>query len=208
MTFHVKHPLFSSAHDVSRETLDKLRAYEALVLKWSAKLNLVSARDQSLIWSRHIEDSLALVKLIPADTERAIDIGSGAGFPGLVLAIATGVHFTLIESDQRKAAFLFEAVSSLQINAKILPVRIEAAKLEPAPLVTARALAALPRLLEWATPLLAPGGVFLFPKGRGAEEELTLAAKHWQMKIERFPSMSDPGSLILRLSEVRHVPKA
>ncbi|MBB5373584.1 16S rRNA (guanine(527)-N(7))-methyltransferase RsmG [Acidocella aromatica] len=183
---------------------DKLRQFAALVEKWSAKINLVSKSDLPHIWERHVQDSLRLVPYIPAGTSRAIDIGSGAGFPGLVLAIATGIPFDLVESDIRKAAFLREAARITGAPAKIHNARIEAGGLEPAPLVTARALAPLDKLLGLASPLLAPDGVCLFPKGRGWEAELTAAKALWHMQAERISAPGWGESCILKVSQIRH----
>jgi 16S rRNA (guanine527-N7)-methyltransferase len=185
----------------------RLRQFAALVSKWSAKINLVSKLDLADLWERHVQDSLALVPHIPAGTEAAIDLGSGAGFPGLVLAIATGIPFTLIESDRRKAAFLRDAGRELQAPVKVLNARIEAAKPVPAPLVTARALAPLDKLLALATPHLAPGGVCLFPKGRSYEEELKTAATHWRMDVERCKNPYDAEACILKLGNIHHAGK-
>lgn len=182
----------------------KLRQFEALVLKWSAKINLVSKHDLANLWERHIEDSLGLIPFIPAGTPAAIDLGSGAGLPGLVLAIETGIPFTLIESDSRKAAFLIDAARELQAPAKILNCRIEAAKCPPAPLITARALAPLDKLLALAVPHLAPGGVCLFPKGRSYEEELKAAATDWRMEIERCKNPFSAEACILKLGNIHH----
>jgi 16S rRNA (guanine527-N7)-methyltransferase len=183
----------------------RLRLFADLVLKWSAKINLVSKGDLPNLWERHIQDSLALVPHIPNGTERAIDLGSGGGFPGLVLAIATGIEFTLIESDARKAAFLMEAARATGAPAKIIISRIAAAKTTPAMLVTARALAPLDKLLPLAAPHLAPGGICLFPKGPGVEAELTAAKPFWQMGIERFPAGPDGLKTILKVSGLRYV---
>jgi 16S rRNA (guanine527-N7)-methyltransferase len=187
------------------ETEAKLHAYAALVRRWSVKINLVSRSDLDHLWRRHIEDSLALIPHIPAGTSHAIDLGAGAGFPGLVLAIATGLPFTLIESDKRKAAFLTDAAREFSAPAKIIAARIEDAKPEPAPLITARALAPLDKLLALAVPHLAPGGVCLFPKGETAEAEIAAAESHWHMQIERCKSASDPTGRILKLGQIRHV---
>lgn len=182
----------------------KLRDFAALVLKWSVKINLVSKSDQNHIWERHVQDSLRLLPYIPAGTQRAIDLGSGAGFPGLVLCIATGIPFDLIESDARKAAFLMEAARQTGAPAKIHNCRIESAPVSPAPLITARALAPLDKLLGLAAPLLSPGGFCLFPKGRGAEAELTLAAPLWHMETERLSAPDWGESCILKVSQIRH----
>ncbi len=185
----------------------KLRQFEALVLKWSAKINLVSKHDLQNLWERHIQDSLAMIPYIPAGASSAIDLGSGAGFPGLVLAIETGIPFTLIESDSRKAAFLTDAARELQAPAKILNVRIEAAKCDPTPLITARALAPLDRLLALAVPHLTPDGVCLFPKGRSYEEELKAAETGWRMSVERCKNPFDADACILKLGNIHHAGK-
>jgi len=182
----------------------RLRAYAGLVEKWSLKINLVSRGDLPHLWERHVQDALALVPLMPEGVSRAIDLGSGAGFPGMVLAIATGVEFTLIESDRRKAAFLLEAARATGAPVKVLNMRIEEAHPQPAALVTARALAPLDKLLGLAAPHLAPGGICLFPKGRTAEVELTEAKPFWHMDVERFLSPLDAQSCILKVSHIRH----
>jgi len=180
----------------------RLRQFAALVEKWSAKINLVSAGDLADLWERHIQDSLTLLPHIPPGLDRAIDLGSGAGFPGLVLAIATDIEFTLIESDTRKCAFLMEAARATRTSAKIVHGRIEAAKTTPAMLVTARALAPLDKLLGLAKPHLAEGGICLFPKGPGAQAELTAAKPFWHMAVEIFPGASQKN--ILKVSGLRH----
>jgi 16S rRNA G527 N7-methylase RsmG len=135
-----------------------------------------------------------------------VDLGSGAGFPGMVLALLSGRDTHLVESDRRKCAFLQEAARLLGLTGvTIHPSRIDAARLPLAAIVSARALAPLPALLGHAHRILAPGGIALFPKGRTATEELTAAAADWTMRIERFPSRTDPDSTILRLSEIRPV---
>jgi 16S rRNA (guanine527-N7)-methyltransferase len=183
------------------ETIARLRAYESLIRRWSPAINLVSKADLENLWPRHIEDSLALIPHIPENTTHAIDLGSGAGFPGLVLAIATNIPFTLIESDKRKAAFLTDAARQLAAPAKVLAQRIEDAKPDPAPLITARALAPLDKLLALAAPHLAPGGICLFPKGETAETEITTAESHWHMNIERCKTAQGH---ILKVSQLRH----
>jgi 16S rRNA (guanine527-N7)-methyltransferase len=193
------------APPVSRETRDRLDRFLALVLTWNRTINLVGRQDEGQLRQRHLEDSLALLPYLPPGFERAIDLGSGGGFPGLVLAIATGRHFDLVESDQRKAAFLREAARISEAPATVHAIRIEAARLPPAPLVTARALAALPALLEWAVPLLAAGGVCVFPKGRTADQELTDARQQWHMRVEHWSNPLAPDARILRLSEISRV---
>jgi 16S rRNA (guanine527-N7)-methyltransferase len=189
----VKHPAAAQA---------ALEAFAALLLRWNRTVNLIARRDEANLWERHIEDSLQLVPLIAPGTRHAIDLGSGGGFPGLVLAIATAIPFDLIESDQRKAAFLREATRVTKAPATIHASRIEATALPPAPLVTARALAPLPDLLALAAPKLAPGGICLFLKGQTATSELTDAAGRWHMRCDRLPSRTNPAASILRISEI------
>jgi 16S rRNA (guanine527-N7)-methyltransferase len=200
----VKHS--SASNDVSRETRASLESFASLLLRWNRTVNLISARDEPHLWIRHIEDSLQLVALMHPLPARAIDLGSGAGFPGIALAIATGITFDLIEADQRKAAFLREAARIVNAPVRIHAIRIEqATNLPPASLITARALAPLPKLLTLAAPLLTPGGQCLFMKGAGVETELTDATAQWQMRVERIPSRTAPDSCILRINDLHRV---
>ena len=190
---------------VSRETAERLATYVGMVRQWNRTINLIARGDEPLIWERHVRDSLNLLPHLPLGFTRAIDLGSGGGFPGLVLAIATGRPFALVESDQRKAAFLREAARATHAPATVHAVRAEASGLTPAPLITARALAPLTTLLAWAEPLLLPDGACVFPKGRTAEQELTAAQTQWHMRVEQWPSALDPFARILRLSEISRV---
>jgi 16S rRNA (guanine527-N7)-methyltransferase len=185
--------------------MEALERFAVLLAHWNRTVNLISARDASLIWDRHIADSFQLAPLMHPLPARAIDLGSGAGFPGLILAVATGVPFDLIEADQRKAAFLREAARVTGAAVRIHAVRIEAAAVAPASLITARATAPLAKLLALAAPLLAPDGRCLFPKGANAEAELTHAATQWQMQVERIASRTDPNACILRISDLSRV---
>jgi 16S rRNA (guanine527-N7)-methyltransferase len=182
-----------------------LDAYEALLRKWNATINLVSAADVPLLWPRHIEDSLQLGSIAGPLPPRAIDFGSGAGFPGLILAIAFGIEVELIEQDQRKAAFLREAVMVTGARARVHAMKIERVTLPPAPLIVCRALATLPVLLGWAKPLLTDDGFCLFAKTAAAEPEIAKAQRHWSMRIDRIPSRTDPNGVILRVSELRPI---
>ena len=198
--FHVKQAL-----PLPSRTRDRLLVFESLLRRWSSRIQLVAPGDLDHIWPRHIEDALQLVPLIPPSAGRGIDIGSGAGFPGLILAIAADLPFDLIESDQRKAAFLREAARETNAPATIHPVRAEAAKIPPVPLVTARALAPLPRLLALVAPFVAAGGTCLFPKGRSADTEIAEAASVWRFRMERLPSHTHSEGTILRITELAHV---
>jgi 16S rRNA (guanine527-N7)-methyltransferase len=187
---------------------EKLQHFADLVARWSARINLVSKHDLPFLWERHIQDSLALIPYLPPGIDSAIDLGSGAGFPGLVLALETGIAFTLIESDSRKAAFLQDAARELAAPVKVLNTRIEAAKTTQVRLITARALAPLDKLLALAAPHLAPGGICLFPKGRTYEEELKAAETHWRMEVERCKNPFDAEACILKLGKIHHAGKS
>ena len=187
---------------VSRETQVRLEIFAALLLRWNSTVNLVAHRDEPELWQRHIADSLQLVSLIRPGTTRGIDIGTGGGFPGLVLSIVTDISFELVEADHRKAAFLREAGRVTAAPIRVHAVRAESAKLGPAPLITSRAVARLPQLLTLTAPLLSPDGICLFLKGATVESELTAAATGWHMRAERIPSQTAHGACILRISEI------
>jgi 16S rRNA (guanine(527)-N(7))-methyltransferase RsmG len=204
VAFHVKRGPASNV-GVPRETEEAIRRFAELLLRWNRRINLVSERTIDDLWQRHVADSLQLLPLLPDAPTPLLDLGSGAGFPGLVLAAATGWRTTLVEADKRKAAFLIDAAGRLGLgHVEVHAKRIEDAELSRTRLLTARALAPLPTLLHHAHRLLSPeGGIALFPKGRRAEEELTAASRDWMMRVERFPSRTDPASTIFRISEIR-----
>ncbi|MDJ0391234.1 16S rRNA (guanine(527)-N(7))-methyltransferase RsmG [Roseomonas sp. E05] len=190
---------------VSRETAARLERFLELLLRWNARINLVSGRDSGALRERHIADSLQLLPLVPAGEGALVDLGSGGGFPGMVLAAALARPVHLVEADRRKAAFLQAAAAELGLaHVAVHPARIEALRLPPAAVVTARALAPLELLLPWAASLLAPGGVAIFPKGKSAEAELAEAeAAGWTMAVERFKSSTDPNATLFRMSGIR-----
>jgi 16S rRNA (guanine527-N7)-methyltransferase len=200
----VKH-LAAAELDVSRETLARLAEYVGLLQKWNPVINLVSKRDAQDLWARHIRDCIQLQPLMPPGVASAIDLGSGGGLPGVVLAITSGVHFHLVEGDLRKATFLREAARICEAPVTVHAERIEAITLVPALLVTARALAPLPQLLALAERFLAPTGVLLAPKGRNAEAELTAAARQWHMRVARTASITNPDATIFHITEVTRV---
>jgi 16S rRNA (guanine527-N7)-methyltransferase len=174
-----------------------------LLVKWQARINLVSATTLDDLWRRHMLDSAQLLPLLPAGTTSLVDLGSGAGFPGLVLAILGVPEVHLIESDRRKCVFLGEAARAGGVSPIIHNSRIESIEGVTAGLVTARACAPLDRLLTYAQKFLWHDGKALFLKGAAVEEELAGARKNWQMEVERFPSASDPTGCILRIGQVR-----
>jgi 16S rRNA (guanine527-N7)-methyltransferase len=179
-----------------------LRRYAELLQRWNRSINLVSARDIPALWTRHIADSLQLATLWRQRPELAIDLGSGGGFPGLVLAIEYGIRFTLIEQDLGKAAFLREAARVTGAPVTVIAAKIQDAAPPRAPLITARGLAPLSRLLGYAERLLCPDGECLFLKSRGVEAEIADAARNWTMHVERISSATDSNGVILRVSRV------
>lgn len=195
----MKHEAARPDEIVSRETIARLKEYERLLRRWNQVVNLVGAADLGQIWERHIADCLQLLPLLPSNGPY-LDIGSGAGFPGLVLAIASGKPFHLVESDRRKAAFLREAGRLCGANVIVLASRIESVEPPKARLITARAVAPLPKLLELAFPHLHPLGSCLFQKGAKLEAELTAANAEWNMTVARLPSLTDSDSVILQIS--------
>jgi len=198
---------FAATTGVSRETLARLVIYADLLAKWQSRINLIAPSTLPDLWHRHMYDSAQLVPLLPNNAPIVMDIGSGAGFPGLVIAImAPRLHVHLIESDTRKATFLREAVRLTKTIATVHTRRAEDLKPFPVDLVTARACAPLSELLELSAPFLTPSTVCVFPKGERVEDELTEAGKRWNMRIERHPSQTAANSTVLRLSDIKRIP--
>lgn len=191
---------FRQQTNVSRETLDRLQAYADLLVKWQARINLVSASTLKDLWMRHMLDGAQLYALLPKDCRVLVDLGSGAGFPGLVLAIMGVPEVHLIESDTRKAVFLKEAARAAGTVIQVHNVRIESAALGPiADVVSARALASVDKLCAYAKPLLKEGGKCLFLKGQKGHEELTDAGKIWNIRSDWTVSQTDPSGAILMI---------
>jgi 16S rRNA (guanine527-N7)-methyltransferase len=193
---------------VSRETLVRLDRFAGFLVDWQKRVNLIAASTIPTLWTRHIADSLQLVALAPAAKVWA-DLGSGGGFPGLVLACALadtpGAQVHLVESNGKKATFLREAARATGAPAMIHQVRIvDFADNLPGPIevVTARALAPLVKLLAAAYPLLKSGAQGLFPKGQDVESELTEAAKCWSITASLVPSLTDPKARIVRITRI------
>lgn len=185
--------------------MDRLRNYADLLRRWTTVINLVSTRDAEHVWTRHVEDSLRLLPLLPPGLDRGVDLGSGGGLPAIPLAIVSGIPFDLIESDQRKATFLREAARLTASPITVHCERIEHATVAPAALVTARALAPLPKLLDYAARFLQPGATCLFPKGANAAAELADASQSWTFQHDEYADPANPESLVLALRNVRHV---
>lgn len=195
--------------DVSRETIERLEAYVDLVKKWNPKINLVSKASLGDIWHRHILDSAQLFDLAP-DSESWVDLGSGGGFPGIVLSILAlernpKGRFTLVESDQRKSAFLRTAIRELDLNAKVLAQRIEDVPPLKAQALSARALADLDILLGFGAKHLASDGTALFPKGESWEKEDRAARERWSYSCEVITSKTNPDAAVLKIKDILRV---
>ncbi|SHF07785.1 16S rRNA m(7)G-527 methyltransferase [Loktanella atrilutea] len=194
--------------NVSRETIHDLERYQELLLAWTKTINLIAPSTADDVWTRHIADSAQLYKLIPNGSQSVTDIGSGAGLPGIVLAIIDKfrdqkLQFTLIESDQRKAAFLRTVSRKLKLSITVLPARIEAVDLQRADVLTARALAPLQTLLLFGNSLLHSEGTALFLKGRTYQNELALAQQTWNFQYKLHHSGTDPDSRILEIRDIK-----
>jgi 16S rRNA (guanine527-N7)-methyltransferase len=193
---------FAGTTNVSRETLSRLQVYVDLLVAWNRRINLVGPRTLDDVWRRHILDSAQLRPLIPKAARVLVDLGSGAGLPGLVLAILGVAEVHLVETDARKCAFLREAARVTGARVLLHAQRLETVTGFAADVVTARALAPLSTLLYYAERFVGAHSILLFPKGSTAVEELTEARKAWKMREMLHPSVSDPSGTILRLEEV------
>lgn len=194
------------ALDVPRETALRLDRYVEELRRWQTVKNLVGPGTMEQIWSRHLLDSAQLLRHAPADARVWADLGSGAGLPGLVLAILLrdrpGARVHLVESNGRKCAFLRHAARVCDVPATIHPVRIDDSlpeRIGSVDIVTARALAPLPQLLDWCSGLWRKGAIGLFLKGQDVEKELTEASKSWRFSADLIPSLTEPKARIVRI---------
>lgn len=200
---------FQAQTGVSRETLGRLERYAGLLGKWQRAINLVSPATLPDLWRRHMLDSAQLRDLAPPPPlgrrQIWLDIGSGAGFPGMVLAILGVGEVHLVESDTRKCAFLRAVAQETGTEVQIHHCRLETLPAMAADVITARAFAPLGRLLPQAIRFSSQDTVCLFPKGQDVDKELTAARKDWTMQVEFIASRSDPSGTILRIGGVTHV---
>lgn len=190
--------------DVSRETADRLLGYHSGLLKWQKTVNLVSPASVQQAWHRHFLDSAQVFTARGQHSGHWLDLGSGGGFPGLVVAIlaadeAPDIRVTLVESDVRKCGFLREMARQAGVSVTILPQRIEEIAPQNADVISARALASLGKLVTLAEQHLAKDGICLFAKGAQHAEELATLPPEWQTRAERIPSRTDVDAVILRL---------
>lgn len=195
---------FIKHFQVPRETVHRLDAYATLLAEWNGKFNLVAASTMPQLWTRHFLDSAQLTAYIPSAAASLVDMGSGAGLPGLVIAIlCPQLACHLIESTGKKADFLRLVAKELALNVVVHQARIEAIRGLEADIVTARALKALPELLSYAKPLLKKDSFCLFPKGQNVDAELTAARKYWTFTVEKHQSLSDSSGSILKIGDLK-----
>ncbi|MEM8986718.1 MAG: 16S rRNA (guanine(527)-N(7))-methyltransferase RsmG [Pseudomonadota bacterium] len=200
---------FAAATGVSRETLERLKAYDAVLMDWASRMNLVAKSTLEDRWRRHFLDSAQLYPLVPSAAKTLLDLGSGAGFPGLVLAAMgadRGLSVRLVDSTQKKCAFLRAAAEAMAVEVEVSAVRVEAIKGVKADVVTARAFASLAKTLAYAEPLIDPAGVLLAPKGANAKAELTEAANGWNMTYDLHNSVTDPAAVIVEVKDFARAP--
>lgn len=195
-------------YDVSRESLDRLGVLVKLLLEWQKHINLIAPSTIVDIWNRHIKDSLQLLPLMPPGTTAIADLGSGAGFPALVLAAVQPATVHMYEANGKKAAFLAEALRQMKclgvVHRERLPLT-DPAKLPLVQVVTARAFAPLTLLLPMAEPFLKHGATGLFHKGQDIDAEFQESAKDWTMVSRKFPSVTDSQAVILEVKELARV---
>jgi len=190
--------------DVSCEKkIELLEAYAALLLEWNEKMNLVARSTLPDMWTRHFLDSAQMINHLPSKTKVLVDLGSGAGFPGLVLSIMGVKEVHLIESIKKKALFLEVVAKRLGLNVAVHNERIETIRGISADVVTARALTALPKLLSYAKPFLGEHSACVFLKGEKTPAELTEALKYWTFKYKLEPSMTSPDGHILTIKKLK-----
>ncbi|MCG8490514.1 MAG: 16S rRNA (guanine(527)-N(7))-methyltransferase RsmG [Sneathiellales bacterium] len=196
---------FQKVTGVSRETLDKLDCYISLLQKWQKAINLVSKSTLAEAWNRHILDSYQILDHVKEREGTWVDLGSGAGFPALVLAIASDFNIHVVESDQRKCLFMREVSRETSSPITVHNARIEAVEPFPADFISARALAPLEKLLGYSEKFATGNSRFVFLKGQDVDAELTNAAKYWRMSSEKHQSLSSGDGNILLLKDVRRL---
>ena len=195
------------AGSVSRETFESIVAFEASFRKWAARINLVAPNTMGELWQRHILDSAQLARLAP-DALRWLDLGSGGGFPGAVMAVLLkdrpGGSIDLVESNSKKAAFLRATLAELGAPARIHAARIEDVQVAMPEIVTARALAPLPKLLALTERWLTSGARALFHKGRDYRREIEESSASWAFDLVEYRSVIDADSVVLEISGLTH----
>lgn len=193
---------------VSRETTDRIAKFCEMIVHWNKSINLIAPATVAELEDRHVKDSAQLIQFLPAGTRHWLDLGSGGGFPSMIVAAylaekAPDCRVTMIESDQRKAVFLRQAVRTMSLQATVIADRIEQVTPQEANVISARALAPLTALLSFADRHIAPGGTCLFLKGQNSEAELSDATQAgWSFTSERHKSQTDPNGTILLVRNI------
>lgn len=190
---------------VSRETIEKLEIYISLLQQWNKKINLVSQQGMEQVWKRHVYDSFQLIRYLDSSVKSIADLGSGGGFPGLILALSTDIPVILIESDMRKTIFLREVLRQTKTQATVLCQRIENVNAISADVVTARALTSLTQLLEFSKNILNKNGYCLFLKGRSVNLEIEEAQKDWKINYKTFSSQTNADGVIVKINQFERV---
>ncbi|WP_347400648.1 16S rRNA (guanine(527)-N(7))-methyltransferase RsmG [Commensalibacter melissae] len=190
---------------VSRETIEKLEIYISLLQQWNKKINLVSQQGMDQVWKRHVYDSFQLIRYLDSSVKSIADLGSGGGFPGLILALSTDIPVILIESDMRKTIFLREVLRKTKTQATVLCQRIENVNAISADVVTARALTSLTQLLEFSKNILNKNGYCLFLKGRSVNLEIEEAQKNWKINYKTFSSQTNADGVIVKINQFERV---
>lgn len=190
---------------VSRETIEKLEIYISLLQQWNKKINLVSQQGMDQVWKRHVYDSFQLIRYLDSSVKSIADLGSGGGFPGLILALSTEIPVILIESDKRKTIFLREVLRQTKTQATVLCQRIENVNAISADVVTARALTSLTQLLEFSKNILNKNGYCLFLKGRSVNLEIEEAQKNWKINYKTFSSQTNADGVIVKINQFERV---
>ncbi|WP_347400855.1 16S rRNA (guanine(527)-N(7))-methyltransferase RsmG [Commensalibacter melissae] len=190
---------------VSRETIEKLEIYISLLQQWNKKINLVSQQGMDQVWKRHVYDSFQLIRYLDSSVKSIADLGSGGGFPGLILALSTDIPVILIESDKRKTIFLREVLRQTKTQATVLCQRIENVNAISVDVVTARALTSLTQLLEFSKNILNKNGYCLFLKGRSIDLEIEEAQKNWKINYKTFSSQTNADGVIVKINQFERV---
>ena len=195
---------------LSDSTMDMLDHFVDLTQRWSKSINLIGPASAEQIWHRHILDSAQLIDVASQDARSWLDLGSGGGFPGMVVAILASeirpeLRVCLVESDQRKAAFLRSVARETGVSVTVHASRVEDLDRQDADILSARALAPLPRLLSLAVTHVAPHGVCLFPKGTTFQSEVDQALENWSFTHHKVPSVTQPGAMVLVIRDIQRV---
>ncbi len=200
---------FSREFDVSRETLDLYKVWESLLNTWNKSINLVQRTALEDYWNRHARDSHQIVQYLPAHTQTVLDMGSGAGFPGVSLAIALrdtpDARVTLVDSVGKKAAFLRAVKRDLRLPMQVSSKRVEVLNLPPQDVISARAFAPMPKLLEYALPFWGEQTTGIFMKGRKADEEIATARNLFDFTVDKHPSITDSDATIVLVKNLKRI---